>query len=289
MRKEKTKVKPTKPLSKNSKVAPARKGGAMTRTKFTAPVQVKAPLDMPEGANTFDGLIRDAIKDRAPMEYVQAMIAERNKEIARLASIEFNKAHREFLKLVPAIVKNKHVEFKHKAKENAPVNQEPGKTDYWYSELAHVIETVKDAEHACGFSHDWRTSYDGNKIRITCIMKHIGGHQQTDTMESSADPSGSKSAIQANASAISYLRRYSFMGVFGLSARGDDNDARKVKGDHVEDYQGKDQWGMLETPTLEQFNEAVAKVAAGECTPHDIQLIYRLTPEQDETLMHAAK
>lgn len=258
----------------------------MTRVKSTVAARHDAPVEIPEGANTFDGLIRQALADRLPMEYVQAMIAERNKELARLAAIEFNKAHREFLKMVPVIVKNRHVNFEHKRKDP---NVEPGKTDYWYSELAHVIETVKEAEHACGFSHDWRTSYEGNKIRITCIMKHIAGHEQTDTMESTADPSGSKSAIQANASAISYLRRYSFMGVFGLSARGDDNDARKVKGEHVENYDGKDQWSMLQMPTVEQFNDAVAKVAAGEATLHDIQLIYRLTDEQEETIKRAAQ
>lgn len=257
----------------------------MTQTKSTVRVLHKGPITS-EQQDTFVGLLKQAMAERLPIEYLQALIAERNKEIARLAVIEFNKAHREFLKLCPPIVKNKHVNFKHKSQNP---NEQPGETDYWYSELAHVIETIKDAEHACGFSHDWRTSYEGNEIHITAILKHIGGHQQTDTMKSSADGSGKKSAIQANASAVSYLRRYALMGVMGLSARGDDNDARKVKGDRVENFDGKDQWSMLQVPTLEQFNEAVSKVAAGECTPHDVQLIYRLSDEQEETLKHAAK
>lgn len=273
-----------KQKSKGLKVSDTPKGGAMIRRKSTA----RGPLSKPVSAeqeNTFVGLLRQAMTDRLPIEYIQALIAERNKEIARLAEIDFNKAHREFLKLCPAIVKNKHVNFKHKVQNP---NDQPGETDYWYSELAHVIETIKDAEYQCGFSHDWRTTYEGNEIHITCIVKHVSGHSQSDTMKSNADSSGKKSAIQANASAVSYLRRYSLMGVLGLSARGDDNDGRKAKGEHVQDYDGKDQWAMLEKPTVQQFNACVDKVAKGEATLHDIQLIYRLTDEQEETLKHAA-
>mgnify|MGYP000541184124 FL=1 len=60
---------------------------------------------------------------------------------------------------------------------------------------------------------------------VTCILSHRDGHSEESSLSGPADASGSKNAIQAIGSTLTYLQRYTLVQALGLAA-GDDDDGK---------------------------------------------------------------
>jgi hypothetical protein len=57
------------------------------------------------------------------------------------------------------------------------------------------------------------------------VLAHCDGHAEETTLSGPPDASGSKNAIQAIGSTLSYLQRYSLVQMLGLAAADDDGKA----------------------------------------------------------------
>lgn len=114
----------------------------------------------------------------------------------------------------PTIRKNKHVEF--------------GKTSYDHATLDHVCDEVTAGLSKYGISHRWEVEQANGRILVSCFLTHELGHSEKTTLEGPADDSGSKNAIQAIASAVTYLQRYTLLAATGLAAKGMDDDGRSA-------------------------------------------------------------
>jgi len=251
------KTKSKNPTNSKSKVSKQEDGTA--KNQFTAPVQVDE--------ESIYGLIAWAIKNGQPREYIDLLLEEKRKERFEKSRIAFIDSKRSFLMQCPPILKNRKVP-----------KGEGATTEYDYPELSNIIETIKQAETENGFVHEWKTHYEGAYIVVTCIVSHNGGHTEENYMKALPDSTGYKNSLQAESSAISYMRRITLMGVFGLSGKGDDNDARGP----IESV--KHPWGVPPRPTREQWEEAMFKVGDGILTVHDISAVYSLTPDQEKAL-----
>lgn len=151
----------------------------------------------------------------------------------------------------PTIKKDKHVRFETKN----------GRTDYWHASIGTVVEAVVGwlAEH--GFSHRWVTEQSGNKIRVTCVIKHRLGHTESTTLEASHDQSGGKNDIQAMVSAKSYLERHTLTAATGLATHDqEDDDGRSagIKGEVVAEAIAQDMLNKL----LEDLSKTTTDDAA---------------------------
>jgi hypothetical protein len=115
----------------------------------------------------------------------------------------------------PKIVKNKHVRFQ----------TSKGVTEYDHATHSEVTEKVAAGLGAHGLSHRWNVEQSEGRIRVTCIITHSLGHSEQVQMTAGADDSGSKNAIQAISSTVTYLQRYTLLAATGLtSAEMDDDD-----------------------------------------------------------------
>tara|TARA_R110000803_G_scaffold4054_9_gene13921 strand:+ start:1128 stop:1925 length:798 start_codon:yes stop_codon:yes gene_type:complete len=96
-------------------------------------------------------------------------------------------------------------------------------TAYSHASNANVTGSIipRLAEH--GLVHRWDQSQEGSAITITCIITHELGHSERTPMTASPDTSGSKNPIQAIASAITYMQRYTLLAATGLAVQ-DKND-----------------------------------------------------------------
>lgn len=107
-----------------------------------------------------------------------------------------------------------------------PVVVERGKTDKAkYATLEDIIETARPilARHHFSLSH--RTEWPGNGlVKIVGILAHEQGHEKTSEFLTAADTSGSKNAVQALGSAMSYGRRYTTLDLLGIVTRWQDDD-----------------------------------------------------------------
>ncbi|MCK5444988.1 MAG: ERF family protein [Rhodospirillaceae bacterium] len=93
-----------------------------------------------------------------------------------------------------------------------------------YAGLAETINQVQGLLSKCGLSHSWKTNQAGPGIEVTCCVTHALGHQECTSMNAPADDSGKKNTIQAIASTVTYLERYTLFAVLGLASSDQDLD-----------------------------------------------------------------
>lgn len=97
-----------------------------------------------------------------------------------------------------------------------------------YAELFSVVDAVTPALSRHGLSVAWKiTKDDKDWIEVTCFMKHTMGHSESVSMGGPPDIGGAKSPIQARASTVSYLERYTMKAICGVAEQGDDKDGGK--------------------------------------------------------------
>ena len=140
----------------------------------------------------------------------------------------------EFKKNPPEIFKRKQVGFK--GRDGA------ADTSYMHATIGDVTSLTVAALAPHGFSHRWNSEQrEGGQIFVTCILTHRLGHTESTTLNSSADQSGKKNNIQALASTITYLQRYTLLAACGLATKDmedDDGAAGETSGEPI--YNGEE-------------------------------------------------
>lgn len=95
----------------------------------------------------------------------------------------------------------------------------------FYAQLSDVVSDITGALAKHGLSHSWRITKDEPQwIEVTCFLKHERGHVEAVSMGGEPDTGGAKSKIQARASTVSYLERYTLKAGTGTAEEGDDGD-----------------------------------------------------------------
>lgn len=119
----------------------------------------------------------------------------------------------EFKRNPPEIIKNKKVRF-------GQDNNGNGGTEYMHATIGDVTSLTVEALAAHGFSHRWDTEQrEGGQIFVSCILTHKLGHSERTTLNSGRDESGKKNNIQALASTVTYLQRYTLLAACGLATK----------------------------------------------------------------------
>lgn len=165
-------------------------------------LQVSSPTPM--------DLLQTAVANDLDIAKIQQLMDLQLKWEANEARKAFVRAMNDFKAHPPVITKNRAVSF--------------GNTNYSHATLDNVCDTVTKSLSSHGITHRWKIDDTGELIAVTCILTHDLGHSEETTMRGPADSSGSKNAIQARASTITYLERYTLLAATGLAAGGTDND-----------------------------------------------------------------
>ena len=141
-------------------------------------------------------------------------LSERNeKNIARKA---YHEAMAAFKANPPEIGKDKKVSF--------DVGNRT--TSYNHASLANVTGKINRALSEHGLSAGWTTIQNEKGITVTCTITHKFGHGESTTLTAAPDTSGSKNAIQAIGSTVSYLERYTILALTGLATHDMDDDGK---------------------------------------------------------------
>lgn len=113
------------------------------------------------------------------------------------------------------------------AKAEIPIVEKnaTGHNNKRYANFAAYAGAVKDVLARYGLSYRFRTQQT-DKITVTCILSHRDGHSEESSLSGPADSSGSKNAIQAIGSTLTYLQRYTLVQALGLAATDDDDGAK---------------------------------------------------------------
>jgi len=93
-----------------------------------------------------------------------------------------------------------------------------------YADINDIARAIKPALEDAGLSYRFTQEQNDDRIKVSCVVTHLQGHQETAELTALADVSGGKNAIQAIVSAVSYLRRYTLTAVLGITTGLDDDD-----------------------------------------------------------------
>lgn len=166
-------------------------------------------------------LLRQAIAQGVSVDQLERLQAMCERWEANQARKAYRVAMNAFKAEAPTILKNAHVKID-------PKDSSKRGAEYDHATLDHVCDQVIPLLAKHDLSHDWKTEQKGEWITVTCILTHECGHSEERSLMGCPDNTGSKNSIQAIASTVTYLERYTLLMVCGLAAKGIDNDGRGV-------------------------------------------------------------
>jgi hypothetical protein len=130
-----------------------------------------------------------------------------------------------------------------------------GNTAYSHASLPNVTKSVNDTMSPFGLKSSWRTEQPEGKVKVTCIVSHTLGHSESTSLTAAADDSGSKNAIQAMGSTISYLERYTLLAITGLAAHDMDDDGKATSSSKEPEFITKAQVKTIEKRLKEIYGD----------------------------------
>lgn len=98
-----------------------------------------------------------------------------------------------------------------------------------YAPLEDINDAIRPAMEKYGFAVFFDIKEGENCVEITTTLAHRRGHTKSLTIPLALDTSGSKNAVQAVGSTISYGKRYGICAILNIST-GDDTDGKQTKG-----------------------------------------------------------
>lgn len=156
-------------------------------------------------------LLQMAVQQGADLDKLERLMALQERWEANEARKAFDTAFAAFKSEAVVIVKNRKVTA-------GPL---AGKA---YAELFSVVNAITPALSRHGLSSSWKITRDEPQwLEVTCTIKHVAGHTESVSMGGPPDVGGAKNAIQARASTVSYLERYTLKAITGLSEQDDDD------------------------------------------------------------------
>jgi ERF superfamily len=210
----------------------------MSTPELILPIERKERLPVPqsEAAVLLQVISRAAADKEIDLDRVERLLLMHEKIMAKQAEKDFIEAMAKFKETAPKIFKNKRTDFEHRDGQ--------GSTSYKYATLGAICEAAIAGLAAVGISHRWDLSQGDQKVTVTCVLTHTGGHSTQTTLSAGADASGKKNPIQQVASAITYLQKYTLLGATGLATEDQDDDGggADLKDDAPEPPEGYERW-----------------------------------------------
>lgn len=157
-------------------------------------------------------LLSRALDRGATVEQMKQIMELQERMEANQARREFNQAFAAFKAEAIHVVKGTLI-------KDGPLK---GKK---HANLFDVVDAVTAKLAAHGMTISWRLTKDEKDwMEVTCTLRHVAGHYEQVSMASAPDAGPGRNAIQARASAKTYLERYTATAILGLAATDEDDD-----------------------------------------------------------------
>jgi hypothetical protein len=179
--------------------------------------EVTAPAN--EGEAFLQMVERIARDPNANIEAMERLLAMRERVMAQNAKAAYTAAMMAVKPLLPVIDRKGRIEIRDKHDPNKVLQSTAFAK--WEDIDAAIAPTL--AEH--GFALTFRSGVapDG-KLTVTGIVSHRDGHSEETTVTLPHDGSGSKNAVQAVGSSLSYGKRYAATLLLNIRTKGEDDD-----------------------------------------------------------------
>jgi hypothetical protein len=198
--------------------------------------QDQAPALAREPAQIYSLVERIMMDKDIPIERANQALEFYQKVEAEQARKAFLEAKAAFKANAPVIIKDK---------QNSQFNNSA------YASIGNVVNTVNEALAKHGLDASW--DYDqGDRIKVTCILRHVLGHAERVTLTAPPDKSGSKNELQQIKSTITYLRLATYEAATGIATK---EGAADDDGNGFSDKKRKSSYAAKKDGTSETFNK----------------------------------
>ena len=111
-------------------------------------------------------------------------------------------------------------------RERGAIKNSSGNVQSMYALWEDIVGVITPILATEGFSLSFRIAHPDNKIEVTGVLTHERGHGERTAIVLPADTSGSKNAVQAVASSVSYGKRYTAGALLNLRTGELDDDGQ---------------------------------------------------------------
>jgi hypothetical protein len=161
-------------------------------------------------------LIDRAIENNIDIEKFEKLISLAQMLEREKAKRDFYESFSKFQSSIPTIIKN------------SEVNMGAGRPHYNYASLSDIILNIQKPLGEANLSFRWEISNNNDIIEVTCILSHAGGYELQTSIQAGKDATPGKSNVQAIASTITYLKRYTLVSLLGIGTADPDDDAQST-------------------------------------------------------------
>lgn len=172
----------------------------------------------PQPSSLMTVIERLASNPNVDIDKIERLLLMQERWEMNLAKAEFREAMAEFKRNPPEIIKNRIADMR-KADGTKLYS-------YNYADLEMCTTAIIEGAAPHGITHAWFSSQDHEKntLSISCVLSRGIYSEPPVILTAGYDTSGGKNAIQAIASAKSYLEKYTLLGAFGMAAGMPDTD-----------------------------------------------------------------
>ena len=157
-------------------------------------------------------LLSQAMASGAGVDTMERLMAMQERWEAREAQRAYLAAFAKFKESAVRIVRSRLI-------SSGPLE---GKS---HADLHGIVSAVTGPLSENGLSATWQiTKDDPEWIAVRCTVRHVAGHSEHVEMGGPPDKGGAKNAVQARASTVTYLERYTLKAALGLAEEDDDDD-----------------------------------------------------------------
>lgn len=182
--------------------------------------QDPAPMSPVSGVGNVEDLLKLAITEKMDVGGLEKLLSLHERVADRAAAKAFGEALARFQQECPQITKSSKATIKSRATGAG--------YSYNYADLDHIVKIVRPVCFTNGLSFTWDGETDGNKIKATCVLRHVDGHSESSSFECPTGTSAGMSEQQKVAAANSFARRQSLVQVLGLTLTDPDTDGAGI-------------------------------------------------------------
>ncbi len=178
-----------------------------------AKVEPQEPAAASENTAMVSMFERMASDPNVDVDKLERLMQMRERAIERQAKADFDAAMAEMQSELPSIG------------ERGEIKNNSGKVQSKYALWEDVNKAIKPIMQKHGFALSFRTSFEGG-VSVTGVLSHRSGHREETSILLPSDTSGSKNAVQAIGSSVSYGKRYTAGALLNLTSQGEDDDGQ---------------------------------------------------------------
>lgn len=234
----------TLPASKPPSTAVVRKGRKVSAVSGSRKGNA---LTIPD-VGGMEGLLALALREKAPVEALERLVALKERMDAKTAAEAFFAAKASFQAECPRIKKEGIVDY-------TPTSG-GARVKFSYALLDDIDEIIRPICNKYGLSYAWNSKPDGSLLTVEFVLRHVGGHSESSFFTCPTTSKAGMSDQQKYGAAVKYAMRWSMIQGLGLITTDDDDDAAEVDPTPID----KDQLVVIED--LLEARKAVWKAPA---------------------------